>query len=598
MRDILKLLLLAATLFTPREVAWGQEAAAPETPATAEAETKPTIDPQLAERLSSPAKTMETFLTAVNEDRLADAAECLDLSQVTLTEQVKATEYAYKLKEIIDRMVRVKFEDIDRAQDPNLFRLNYIVSGMSDDELGDAALITILPDQDGLWRFSADTVASIDDLFGRWKDRARQRLSTTSKTRKPPAVWLADQFPSYQEIHFLIPDYQWICLLILVFIGFVADFLTRGILNGITYAWLRYRGDDVCQQKRMWKPIGLLVQALVWYNGAKLVSLPPLALDFLLIGLKLFAAIAAIWTAFHLIDLLGAVVARRAARTATKFDDLLVPLVSKTLKVVAVCVGVVECTRAVGLPLPVGILGTLGLGGMAFALASQDAVSNLFGSLTVLMDRPFEVGDWVKTEDIEGSVETVGFRSTRIRTFYNSLITLPNSRLTTATVDNMGRRRYRRIRTMLSLQYDTSPEQIDAFCEGVRELLRRHPYTRKDYYHVYLNQFSGSSLDVLLYCFLECPDWAVELRERHRLFVDILKLADSLQVSFAFPTRTLHMIEEQPAEGNGQSWDDPHTAGQSAAARIAGKRTRKPLGPVRFEGPSMIDEDCGDGDGE
>ena len=152
--------------------------------------------------------------------------------------------------------------------------------------------------------------------------------------------------------------------------------------------------------------------------------------------------------------------------------------------------------------------------------------------------------------DVEGSVETVGIRSTRIRTFYNSEIIVPNSMLTTAVGDNMGRRHYRRIKTMLGVQYDTTPDQIDAFCEGVRELIHRHPHTRKDYFHVYLNQFSASSLDILLYCFLECPDWGVELRERHRLFADILRLADGLGVQFAFPTRTLHIFQETARSRN------------------------------------------------
>ena len=107
-------------------------------------------------------------------------------------------------------------------------------------------------------------------------------------------------------------------------------------------------------------------------------------------------------------------------------------------------------------------------------------------------EEPVEADDTealTPVDDVEGTVEKVGFRTTRIRTFYNSLITLPNLILLTAKVDNMGARRYRRVKAMLSLTYDTPPEKIDAFCEGIRELIRRHPYTRKDYYHVYFNEF-------------------------------------------------------------------------------------------------------------
>ena len=115
---------------------------------------------------------------------------------------------------------------------------------------------------------------------------------------------------------------------------------------------------------------------------------------------------------------------------------------------------------------------------MALALASQDALGNVFGSFLVLIDRPFEIGDWIIFEDHEGMVESMGIRSTRIRTFYNSQVTVPNSKFTTAIVDNMGRREFRRLRTTLGLEYDSTPALITAFCEGVRELIRQHPNTR------------------------------------------------------------------------------------------------------------------------
>ena len=558
----------------------------PEPAATA----APTIDPQLREQLQSARSTMETFLRAVNDDRLNDAAKCLDLSEVGVTDearQAKGPAYAYRLKEILDRMGEIDYERIKvRENQEQLFQLSSAVT-MDDSALADAASIAIAPDENGLWRFTPDTVGSIDELYQNWKDRNKRESETVSKARRPFEVALAELFSNYQVTHFLIPDYQWLCLLAVIFIGFVADLLTRTILNVITHAWLRYRGEELPEGRRLWRPVGLFAQAVVWYAGTAWIGLPVIALDVLLVGLKFFAVVAAVWTGFRMIDLLAAVVTRKALKTASKFDDLLIPLISKSLKVLAVCIGILQCAQAFNLPIA-GLLGGLGIGGAALALASKDAVSNFFGSITVLMDRPFEVGDWVVTDNIEGSVETVGFRSTRIRTFYNSLITLPNSRLTTAVVDNMGRRRYRRVKTTLGLQYDTPPEQIDAFCEGVRELIRRHPYTRKDYYHVYLNELSASSVDILLYCFLECPDWSVELRERHRLLADILKLAHSLGVSFAFPTRTIHMDNAPTPDPPERSWSDPLIAGQTLAARIAGDSSTTPSGPVEFRGPTIL----------
>ena len=142
---------------------------------------------------------------------------------------------------------------------------------------------------------------------------------------------------------------------------------------------------------------------------------------------------------------------------------------------------------------------------------------------------------------------------------------------------------------MIGVAYDTPPEKIDAYCEGIRELIRRHPYTRKDYFHVYLNEFADSSLNVLLYVFWEVPDWATELRERHRLFLDLLRLADRLGVEFAFPTRTIHM---HPAEADvtvqAPKADDAHALGRRLAGELAqeswSEQPEVPA-PVRFDRP-------------
>jgi len=105
----------------------------------------------------------------------------------------------------------------------------------------------------------------------------------------------------------------------------------------------------------------------------------------------------------------------------------------------------------------------------------------------------------------------------------------------------------------VSLTYDTHPDKIEAFCEGVRELIRLHPYMRKDYFHVYLNSLAASSLDVLIYVFWETPDWSTELRERQRFLLDILRLARAHKVDMAFPTQTLHLLTPQDEKADGST---------------------------------------------
>ncbi len=567
---------------------WNSQALAqiPATPATPDETAATPVNAALAQKLGTPQATVRTFVAAAEDKDISLALDCFDL-----TDQVRKTldrlSRTRKLYEVVEEVCNGQYSDIPNTPEGKRFVLADAFGNLDGAKEDVAKQIVLLRGEDKLWRFSSETVDAVNDLY------ATIDTPETDPSDLTISMWLELQIPkNLQTTTFLLPDWQWLYLGILVFVGFLADLITRAILHNTTHAWFRFaKGESETKPEwKLWRPVGRLVQAILWYFGIQLISLPLAALAILGVILKIFVAVTAVWSAFRLIDVLTSYIASKAVGTATKFDDLLVPLISRSLKVMAVCIGLLSAADALSLPMA-GLIGGLSIGGIALAMASQDAVSNLFGSVTVLVDRPFEIGDWIVTDSVEGTVETVGFRSTRVRTFYNSLITVPNSRLTTAIVDNMGRRRFRRIRATLGLQYDTTPEQIDAFCEGVRELIRRHPYTRKDYYHVYLNAFSASSVDIMLYAFVECPDWSVELREKHRLYIDIMRLAQKLGVQFAFPTQTLHMVQDETgAVPTVPNLEDPQRAGQHVAAAIAGPALSagdRP-GGVAFPGPAQL----------
>jgi MscS family membrane protein len=128
-----------------------------------------------------------------------------------------------------------------------------------------------------------------------------------------------------------------------------------------------------------------------------------------------------------------------------------------------------------------------------------------------------------------------------VRTFYNSLVTVPNATIVDGGIDNMGLRRWRRYSTTLGIAYHTHPDQVQAFVEGIRALIQANPVTRKDFYIVEFHGFGASSLDILVYTFFDCQTWNEELRARHVLNLDIMRLATDLDVEFAFPTQTLHV---------------------------------------------------------
>ncbi|MEO1583401.1 MAG: mechanosensitive ion channel family protein [Planctomycetota bacterium] len=416
----------------------------------------------------------------------------------------------------------------------------------------DAEIALIRTLDDDRWIFSPETLRETDAMFDAL--RALPQPFGVQTDGATVSLWIESYLPSWAlQKDFTLRNWQWLGLALVIFAGFAADLVSRTALFAV---WVRYRTSrhrrgnsdakaeppDFSVGKRTVRPFGLLVGATVWYWSVAALGLPPLWATVLQLAARVVLTLAGILAAWRVTDVVGLLVLNRTSKASGQIDDLLVPLLRKTLKILVVIFGMVYVAKS--LSLDIGpVLAGLGVGGLAFAFAAKDTIENLFGSVAVILDRPFQVGDWVYVDGTEGTVEDLGLRSTRIRTFYNSQVTVPNAALVRAVVDNYGRRRYRRYKTTLNVTYDTPPDSIEAFCEGIRELIRLHPYTRRDQFHVWMNDFGPHSLDILVYMFFECPEWGTELRERHRFILDIVRLANKLGVEFAFPTQTLHVHE-------------------------------------------------------
>jgi MscS family membrane protein len=517
---------------------------------------------------------MMSFLEAFyQEGGMERAVAALDLSEVPADlRPVKGPELAVQLKEVLDRTRLIDPEEIPDAADA----APYVFLSLPE---GD---VVIDRNDAGEWLFTAETVDSLPGLFQTLEGREvvagldeEARIGEVGRADVSPGFWLRSKVPeSLRRTTFILEAWQWLGLMVLALLGIVADRLVVLLAEGLTGRWLRRRVEEVDpgDLHKALRPLGIVAMAVLWRLLLPFLWLPVNVLAALTVAVRFVIAAGAVWAAYRLVDIVSAVLEARAARSHNRFDDLLVPLVRKSLKVFIAAFGVVFVADTLDIEIS-SLLAGLGLGGLAVALAAQDAVKNLFGSLTVLLDRPFSVGDWVVIEDVEGTVEEVGFRSIRVRTFYNSLITLPNANLISASVDNYGARRYRRWSTKLAVAYDTPPERIDAFCEGIRELVRRHPHMRKDYFHVYLNGFGESALEVLVYVFFEVPDWGVELEARHQLANDILRLADALGVELAVPSRTVFLHRATRAGEGGERPEldgDAAEAGRRAAEALAG----------------------------
>ena len=187
------------------------------------------------------------------------------------------------------------------------------------------------------------------------------------------------------------------------------------------------------------------------------------------------------------------------------------------------------------------ILAGLGLGGFAVALAAKDTFANMFGSVNIVVDQPFSVGDYVIVDGTEGVVEHLGLRSTRIRTLEDSLVTLPNAVLTNTKIDNRGKRNHRRVKQSLGLTYGTSHEDLQRFIVQIREYLEMVPVIRADHTHVRFYGFGDSSLDIYVSYFLTVGAWSEELQWREVINYEVMAIAQRVGVSFAFPSRSVYV---------------------------------------------------------
>lgn len=521
---------------------------------TATASAQQPADPMPADR-DSPQTAMFTFLRVMNEieageqERWPEIYPLLGDSAPSAENVHRLQRGAFKLKETLDYIGRVEKDELPTEWDSDFFvyfpQVYNATHEQAVKDIGrDDLTIPMVKGERG-WSFMVIT-PEFDQLHRLLLEHRTEQYD--EQTYGDGGKLLANLMPASLKSGSIFGLYywQWLALATLILLGVVIDQVLRTALRGLIIARIsRSQQDEQKEQlAKTVRPFGFVAGGVLVMLGLALVGLPDLAHRFLYGAAAVFTVLAGILAAWQLIDLLASLAFSKAEKTQTKFDDILIPMFAKAAKIFAVAIGVVYGAQALNLPI-VPLLGSLGIGSLAFAFAAKDTIENFFGSVAVILDRPFEVGDWVVIGDTEGTVEELGFRSTRIRTFYNSQITVPNATLVRATVDNYGRRKYRRWKTHIGVQYDTTPDKLIAFTEGIRELVRSHPFTRKDYFQVWLHQWSSSSMDVLLYIFFEVPDWSTELRERERMFVDIVRLADKLGVQFAFPTQTVHLFKEE-----------------------------------------------------
>jgi MscS family membrane protein len=244
--------------------------------------------------------------------------------------------------------------------------------------------------------------------------------------------------------------------------------------------------------------------------------------------------------------IVGDVIVSSEHLQSRSLDSQLIRLGTRLVGVAGAIAFLVRGADELGFP-AYSVLAGLGVGGLAVALAARDSIANLLGSLLIMLEKPFRVGHYIRLSGTEGAVEDVGFRSTRIRTPDNSLISIPNNAVVNTTVENLSLRAMRRQRFFVQITYDTPRHRVEEMVAGIRRLIADHPLTNKSNFQVRFNNFGESSLDILVMFYFDVDNYGIELREREAMLLQIIDLAKDVGVEFAFPTRTLLVETSGPA---------------------------------------------------
>jgi len=256
-------------------------------------------------------------------------------------------------------------------------------------------------------------------------------------------------------------------------------------------------------------------------------------------------AIALVWFIFKLVSIVDFNLKKWAASTDSTIDDILAPIVGKTLRVFIVIIGgILVVQNLTGVKIG-PLLASLGIGGIAVAFAAKDSIANFFGTLTILFDKPFQVGERIIIDNYDGVVEDVGFRSTRIRTLTGHLVTIPNDRIVNSGLENIGKRPHIRWLTNITITYDTPPNKVEKAVSIINEILDNHEGMHPDFPpRVYFNGFNDWSLNIMVIAWYHPANYWDMQEWLQRTCLEILRRFNDEGIDFAFPSRTTYLAND------------------------------------------------------
>jgi MscS family membrane protein len=487
----------------------------------------------------SPRESLRHYFAAVREGRWNDAARYLVLDE---QQRPRGGELARRLKGVIDdtgwiELETVSDEPVGRSGDglpPELDEVSRIeLDGRSES----LRMVRTADARGPYWAFSRGTVARIDAWYANLPDR-----------------WLRDALVYAGLDVLLLPGplellwWQWLVVPALVLaawlLGIVLGRLTRRLLARIAERTPTPWDDQLV--KSLGPPLTLAWSInLFWLGAQGLILLTPAhrVLDSAVTAGMVLAVFWALWRSSGLIS---EQMLRRSWAVRSASARTLIHVGTNFARGAIFFVGGLAMLAAFGYPIGT-LLAGLGIGGLAIAFGAQKSIENLFGSVSLAVDQPFRVGDFVRVDDFVGTVEEIGLRSTRIRTLDRTLVSIPNGKLAEQRLESYDARDRMRLATTISLTYGTTRAQMQTVLEGIERVLREHPDIWPEAVIVRFKELAASSLDIEVMAWFRVLSWAEFQRCRQEVLLGFMQVVEDAGASFAFPTRTVHVVGPAPA---------------------------------------------------
>jgi MscS family membrane protein len=432
--------------------------------------------------------------------------------------------YARMLVAVLDRCQAFRPDDLpDRPQS------TYYSIPVNDAETSAAGYIELARQENGAWLFSTNTVEQLPALWERTRTLPKVwSFGPVDESKLMPSNALRSRVPQQLRADFFFLElWQWAAIGILAVLAMVVATIARGLVRAALRVFFR-RSDERLgteSKKSLRRASGLLAGTALWWAVAPSIGLPALVFAFLAFILKLLWAIGFAWLLVAAFDVVLDLTGAKASALVHRADHILIPVARKFGKFVIYVA--VALAFAASLDVNVaGLVTGLGIGGLVVALAAKDSVENIFGSLTILFDMPFGIGDWIKIGDVTGSVEEINLRSTRIRTAPDTVITLPNSNLIKVSVENFSVRRFRRFNFTVGLSYTNPLAKVENFVSLVRQTVVGNSKVRADDALVQINTLADNSMGVLVQGFFLTDSYMEEMSLTEAMISQILKDAE------------------------------------------------------------------------